>query len=96
MLLIGEFESRVQLLWGFQWYTEYIQEVFYSFGQKFRVHVFQSGEQLTNIWKNSQALSYIIVSKNYSDAHLLNSYKTYDAQTLQHVYWSRTGSSVGA
>jgi hypothetical protein len=48
MLLIREFESHVQL----QWYAEYIQEVFYSFEQKFQVHVFQSGEHLAIKWKN--------------------------------------------
>lgn len=47
---------------GFLWCAEFIQEVFYVFGQKFQVHMFQRGEQLTNMCKTLKQclVSYLV------------------------------------
>lgn len=85
MLLIEESESHLQLLGGFPlvcWiHTGSVLYIWIEISSAY----FPKRRTTYRHVKNSQAMSCILIGKNYWDAHLLHSYKMCDAQTLHHV-----------
>jgi hypothetical protein len=72
-----------------------IQEVLYKFTEQFQKHMFQIGQQLTNMWKvfRQRVLSYS--AREHSNACLLRSCKTYLIHRLHSTYIVKEDKVLG-